>query len=75
MVSVAMGVVKLSVFGFAGVVTRLVLTIGLLIGVIGFCCTFAAKLIVNRLPVHVHTAILDVVVLIGGGVMIASAVR
>jgi hypothetical protein len=46
-----------------------------LIGCIGFPSTFVARLIVERLPVHVHTAMLDAVVLIGGGVMIAGAFR
>jgi uncharacterized protein len=73
MVSVVVGVIKLGVFGFAGVITPIVLVIGLLIGVIGFFTTFLARLIVERLPVHVHTVILDAVVLVGAGVMIASA--
>jgi hypothetical protein len=57
------------------VITPTVLTIGLLIGLIGFPCTFLAKLIVERLPVHVHTAMLDAVVILGGGVMIFEALR
>jgi hypothetical protein len=52
-----------------------VLAVGTLIGVVGFFCTFLARLIVERLPVHVHTAMLDAVVIIGGGIMIAGAVR
>jgi uncharacterized protein len=75
MVSVVMGIIKLSVFGFAGVITPIVLVIGLLIGVIGFFSTFLARLIVERLPVHVHTAMLDAVVLVGGAVMIYGAFR
>jgi uncharacterized membrane protein YfcA len=75
MVSVVMGVIKLLVFGFAGVITPIVLVIGLLIGVIGFFTTFLARLIVERLPVHVHTAMLDAVVLVGGAVMIYGAFR
>lgn len=75
MISVAMGVIKLSVFAIARVVTSTVLAVGVLIGVIGFGSTFLARLIVERLPVHVHTALLDVVVLIGGGVMIYGAFR
>jgi uncharacterized protein len=75
LVSVAMGVIKLLVFGFSGVVTPVVLAIGLLIGVIGFFCTFIARIIVDRLPVHVHTAMLDAVVLVGGVVMIYGAFR
>ncbi len=75
LVSVVMGVVKISVFGFAGVITRVVLMIGLLIGLVGFPCTFVARLIVERLPVHVHTAILDAAVIVGAGIMIFGAVR
>jgi uncharacterized membrane protein YfcA len=74
-VSIAMGIVKLSVFGLAGVLTGNVIVIALLIGVVAFPCTFLAKLIVARLPVHVHTALLDAVVIVGGTVMILGAVR
>jgi uncharacterized protein len=74
-ISIVMGVVKLGVFVAAGVMTPKVIAIGLLIGGIGFPCTFLAKLIVERLPVHVHTAMLDAVVIIGGTVMIFGALR
>jgi uncharacterized membrane protein YfcA len=75
LVSVIVGVIKLAVFGAAGVITPVVLIIGLLIGVIGFCCTFLARVIVERLPVHLHTAILDAVVIVGAGIMIFGAAR
>jgi uncharacterized membrane protein YfcA len=74
-VSIVMGFIKLSVFGLAGVITPTVLVIALLIGFIGFPCTFLAKLIVERLPVHVHTAMLDAVVIVGGSVMIFGVLR
>jgi uncharacterized membrane protein YfcA len=74
-VSVAMGVVKLTVFGLAGAISPVVLVIGLLIGCIGFPATFLAKLIVERLPVHVHTAMLDAVVIVGSTVMIYGALQ
>ncbi len=74
-VSIVMGIVKLSVFGLAGVLTPAVLAVGLLIGGIGFFTTFIAKLIVERLPVHVHTAMLDAVVIVGGAVMIYGALK
>jgi uncharacterized protein len=74
-VSIVMGIIKLTVFGLAGVITSRVLVIALLIGVVAFPCTFIAKLIVKRLPVHVHTAILDAVVIVGGTVMIFGAFR
>jgi uncharacterized membrane protein YfcA len=74
-VSIVMGVIKLSVFELAGVLTSKVIVIACLIGVVAFPCTFLAKLIVERLPVHVHTALLDAVVLIGGSMMIFGALR
>ncbi len=72
-VSVITGAVKLVVFGAAGVLTPQVIVIACLIGVVVFPCTFLAKLIVARLPVHVHTVMLDAVVIIGGVVMIIGA--
>ena len=45
----------------------------LLIGVVAFPGAFLAKAFVQRLPIHVHTAILDVVVLFGGAVMVYGA--
>jgi uncharacterized membrane protein YfcA len=75
MVSVVVGVIKFGVFALAGVVTPLVLIIGLLIGVIGFFSTFLARRIVERLPVHVHAIILDGVVVLGAGIMIYGALK
>jgi uncharacterized protein len=74
-VSIAMGFVKIAVFAAAGVLTSQVIAIALLIAAVAFPCTFLAKLIVERLPVHVHTAMLDAVVIIGGAVMIFSSFR
>jgi hypothetical protein len=36
---------------------------------------FFARVFVERMPVHIHTAILDVAVIAGGVVMISSAAR
>jgi uncharacterized protein len=74
-VSIGMGIVKISVFGAAGVLTPTVIVIALLISAVAFPCTFLAKLIITRMPVHVHTALLDAVVIIGGAVMIFGAWR
>ena len=74
-ISIVMGIIKITVFALAGVMTPTVLLIALVIGVIAFPCTFLAKLIVERLPVHVHTAMLDGVVIVGGTVMIYGAFR
>jgi uncharacterized membrane protein YfcA len=47
----------------------------LLIGLVAFPGAFVAKWLVERMPLHVHTAILDAVVLLGGGVMLFRAFR
>ena len=74
-ISVVTSLIKISVFGLAGVVTTQVLAFALLIGAIALPGTFLAKAFVERMPVHIHTAILDVAVIAGGMVMISSAVR
>jgi uncharacterized membrane protein YfcA len=74
-ISVAIGFVRFAVFGAAGVINAQVVALALLIGLVAFPGAFLAKAFVARLPLHVHTAILDVVVLIGGAVMIFGAFR
>jgi hypothetical protein len=53
--------------------TAKVIAIALLIGGVAFPGAFLAKALVSRLPVHVHSAILDAVVAGGGAVMIFNA--
>ena len=72
--SVVVGLARFAVFGVAGVATAKVMAIALLIGVVTLPGAFLARLIVERLPIHVHAAMLDAVVVIGGVVMIAGAV-
>ena len=74
-ISVATSLIKLSVFGLAGVVTAQVLAFALLIGAIAIPGAFLAKAFVERMPVHIHTAILDAAVIAGGAIMIFAAVR
>jgi uncharacterized membrane protein YfcA len=74
-VSLATSVIKISVFGLAGVVTAQVLAFALLIGVVALPGAYLARTFVERMPVHIHTAILDVAVIAGGAVMISSAVQ
>jgi uncharacterized membrane protein YfcA len=76
MISLGTGVIKISVFGLAGaVVTAQVLAFALLIGGMALPGAFLAKAFVERMPVHIHTAILDVAVITGGLVMISAAAR
>jgi uncharacterized membrane protein YfcA len=74
-VSLATSVIKISVFGLAGVVTAQVLAFALLIGVVALPGAYLARAFVERMPVHIHTAILDVAVITGGVVMISSAAQ
>ena len=60
---------------FLFVVTAQVLAFALLIGCIGVPGAFLAKAFVERMPVHIHTAILDAAVIAGGLVMISTALR
>ncbi len=72
-ISVMMGVVKIAVFGFAGIMTSKVIAVALLIGAAAFPGAFIAKALVERMPLHVHSAILDAVVMAGGALMVANA--
>ena len=60
---------------FSGVLTAQVLAFAFLIGAIALPGAFLARAFVERMPVHIHTAILDVAVIIGGLVMISAALR
>ena len=72
-ISVLIGVVKIGVFGLFGAVDAKVVAVALLIGVVAFPGAFLAKAIVDRLPLHVHTVILDAVVIGGGALMVIGA--
>src|SRR5262249_27469798 len=72
--SVVIGLVRIGVFGVAGVATTKVIAIALLIGTVTLPGAFLARGIIERLPIHIHTAMLDVVVIIGGAAMITEAV-
>jgi hypothetical protein len=73
MLSIAIGVARMGVFGWAGVLTAQVIAFALLIGLVAFPGAFLARAFVQRLPIHVHTAILDAVVLMGGALMVFGA--
>ncbi|HVG50797.1 MAG TPA: sulfite exporter TauE/SafE family protein, partial [Xanthobacteraceae bacterium] len=74
-VSIVTGVAKIAVFGLAGDMTPKVIAVAVLIGAVAFPGAFIAKRIVERMPIKVHTAILDAVVILGGTVMLWGAVR
>lgn len=73
LISIALGLVKVAVFGIAGVVTAKVVAFALMIGAVAFPGAFIAKALVDRLPIRVHTAILDAVILFGGAYLVLNA--
>jgi uncharacterized membrane protein YfcA len=75
MISMAISLIRIFVFGLTGVVTAQVLAFALLIGTVALPGAFLAKAFVERMPVQLHTAILDAAVITGGAVMISSAAR
>jgi uncharacterized membrane protein YfcA len=74
-VSILIGIVKVSVFGFNGVLTPQVIAFALLIGLLAIPGPFLARAFVARIPVHFHAAILDAVVLAGGLALVIGALR
>jgi uncharacterized membrane protein YfcA len=72
-ISIVIGLVRFAVFGIAGVVDAKVLAFALLIGLIALPSAFIARALVQRMPIRMHTAILDAVVLIGGGFLVVGA--
>ncbi len=72
-ISIVIGVVKVLVFGGAGVLTPQIVAFALLIGIVALPGAFLARAFVERMPVHVHTAVLDAVVLVGSAVLIYNA--
>ena len=74
-ISLSTGIIKISVFGVAGVITAQVIAFALLIGAVALPGAFFARSFVERMPVHIHSAILDAAVIIGGVVMMSAALR
>src|SRR6266516_478361 len=74
-ISVGVGLVKFATFGLAGVVNAKVIAIALLIGGVALPGAFLAKALIERLPLHVHTAILDAVVIVGGAAIDRKSTR
>ena len=74
-ITVALGIVRAGVFGIAGVLGAQVLALALLIGGIALPSAFLAKALIDRMPIRLHTAMLDAVVVSGGAVLIYGALR
>ena len=72
-ISIVLSVVKVAVFGIAGAIDARVVAFALLIGLIATPGAFIAKVLVERMPVRLHTAMLDAVVIVGGLYMVTAA--
>jgi uncharacterized membrane protein YfcA len=72
-ISIGIGMTKLATFGLAGAVNTTVVAVALLIGAVAFPGAFLARALLEHLPLHLHAALLDAVVVGGGIVMVANA--
>ncbi len=72
-ISIVISCVKTTTFGLAGALDARIIAFALLIGIATLPGAFAARALVARMPVRLHTAVLDVVVVLGGAGMILSA--
>jgi uncharacterized membrane protein YfcA len=72
-VSIGIGLTKLATFGLAGAVNATVIAVALLIGAVAFPGAFLARALLRHLPLHLHTALLDAVVIGGGIMMVVNA--
>jgi uncharacterized membrane protein YfcA len=73
LISIVVTAVRMAVFGISGVIDARVVAFALLIGTVALPGAFLAKAMVARMSLRVHTALLDLVVLIGGATMIYGA--
>ena len=72
-ISIVVTALRMAVFGFSGAIDARVVAFALLIGIVALPGAFLARAMVVRMSLRFHTAILDVVVLLGGAVMIVGA--
>lgn len=74
-VSLALGLAKTALFQTAGALPPSSWAMALLIGVVSTPGAFLARRLTRRLPVHVHSGILDAVVVAGGLALVAQGLR
>src|SRR5215510_12559164 len=72
-ISIGIGVAKVSVFGLTGNVGVREIAVALLMGAMAVPGALIARGFVYKMPLRVHTAILDTVVIAGGVVMLTAA--
>lgn len=75
LVSFVLVLIKSSVFFVSGVITPLVVALALVTGLAVLPTAFIARVIMLRLPLHVHAAMLDVAVMVGGAVLLYAGFK
>jgi uncharacterized protein len=58
--------IKIGMFGGAGLIDLSLLVFGLMMGLATFPGAFVARAIVRRMPIRIHTAMMDALVVLGG---------
>ena len=74
-ITVALTIVKVAVFAAGGLLGRTELILGTAIATVSVPGALVARWLVERLPVKIHTALLDAVVVLGGATMLWNAAR
>jgi uncharacterized protein len=74
-ITVALTIMKVSMFAAGGLIGRTELILGAVIALAGIPGTMIARWLIERMPITVHTAILDGVVVLGGVIMLWNAAR
>jgi uncharacterized membrane protein YfcA len=69
-ISIIIGLAKVATFGTLGALPPALVVLAILIGLVTLPGGYVARLVMERLPGRMHTAILDAVVLFGGALMI-----
>jgi uncharacterized membrane protein YfcA len=67
--------IKIAIFSQAGLIDVSLLVFGLIIGLATFPGAFVARAIVRRMPLRIHTAMMDAIVIAGGFVFLWQAIR
>ena len=74
-VSLLINFVKIGMFGGAGLIDLNLLVFGLVIGGATFPGAFPARAILRRMPIRIHTLMMEVLVLGGGASFLWQAFR
>jgi uncharacterized protein len=74
-ITVALTTMKVTMFAAGGLIGRTELILGAAIALVGMPGAMIARWLVTRMPVKVHTAMLDAVVVLGGVIMLWNALK